>query len=473
MADNNTDQPLKIAIIGAGLAGTILAALFEKLHGVRITVLERRDEEAEERASAAFGNAQNAFKRSINLALSFRGIKALDELNLTQDVLRMAIRMPKRVIHDSNDNIKLQMYGKGDETLWSVGRADLNKFLIKCISSENSNVEVRTGHTLLVAEEDGRCRFKGPKGEYEEKFDFIIGADGAYSRVREAMLRMGRVSFNRLFIKHGYKEFTIPPVKDANGEYQFALKEPEGIHIWPKGELMLIALPNPDKSFTATLFAPYTTVFNVVTKDNDKEVMEFFQRVFPETLQYIPDVIENFRENPVGPLMTLRVDPWKMGKYMLIGDAAHAVVPFYGQGMNAAFEDAHQFYEMLKPRLEKAHTHAERRAAFDDVADKFSTRRKQSVDVLSDLCLEHYHDMASNTASWWYLFQHRLQNMFLPVSVKNLYRFIAFSDVPYDEAVVRSKRTDTLFHCAMVGTMVSALAGVTGAAYYWRQKMLK
>lgn len=470
---DNIDEPLKIAIVGAGLAGTVLAALFERLPGVRVVVLERRCEETEEQASAVFGNAQNAFKRSINLALSYRGIKALDELNLTEEVLKMAIRMPKRVIHDSKDNIKLQPYGKGDETLWSVGRADLNKFLIRCISSSKSKVEVRTGHTLLGAEEDGRCRFKGPSGEYEEKFDFVIGADGAYSRVREAMLRMGRVSFNRLFIKHGYKEFTIPPVKDANGVDQFALPEPEGIHIWPKGDLMLIALPNPDKSFTATLFAPYTTVYNVITKENDKEVMEFFNRVFPEALKYLPHVLENFRENPVGPLMTLRVDPWKLGKYMLIGDAAHAVVPFYGQGMNAAFEDAHIFYTMLKPRLEAAKTLAERRAVFNEVGDKFSKSRKQSVDILSDLCLEHYHDMASNTSSWWYLFQHRLQNTVLPASVMNLYRYIAFSNVPYDEALIASQRTETVFRFAMFGAMISAVAGVAGAAWYWRHKLLK
>mmetsp|Transcript_33669 Transcript_33669/g.24693 ORF Transcript_33669/g.24693 Transcript_33669/m.24693 type:complete len:473 (-) Transcript_33669:115-1533(-) len=469
----NVDAPLKIAIVGAGLAGTVLAALFERLPGCKVIVLERRDETSEEKASAIFGNAQNAVKRSINLALSYRGIQALEELNLTEQVLQMAIRMPKRVIHDSQDNIKLQPYGKGDETLWSVGRADLNKFLMKCISSENSPVEVRTGHTLLSADEDGRCRFKGPAGEYDEKFDFIIGADGAYSRVREAMLRMGRVSFNRLFIKHGYKEFTIPPVKDANGNDQFALEEPEGIHIWPKGDLMLIALPNPDKTFTATLFAPYTTVYNVVTKDNDKEVMDFFQRVFPETLKYLPHVLENFRENPVGPLMTLRVDPWKLGKYMLIGDAAHAVVPFYGQGMNAAFEDALHFYRMLKPALENARTYTERRAVFDEIAEKFSIRRKKAVDVLSDLCLEHYHDMASNTASWWYLFQHKLQNMFLPASVKNLYRYIAFSDVPYDDAVIASKRTDALFHGAMIGTVVGTAVAVGAAAFYWRHQLRK
>jgi kynurenine 3-monooxygenase len=470
---DNVDEPLKIAIIGAGLAGTVLAALFERLPGVRIVVLERRLDEAEEQASAIFGNAQNAFKRSINLALSHRGIVALDELNLTEEVLKMAIRMPKRVIHDRNDNIKLQPYGKGEETLWSVGRADLNKFLIRCISSSKSNVEVRTGHTLLSAEEDGRCHFRSPRGEYDEKFDFVIGADGAYSRVRETMLRMGRVSFNRLFIKHGYKEFTIPPVKDADGNDQFALKEPEGIHIWPKGDLMLIALPNPDKSFTATLFAPYTTVYNVVSKDNDKEVMDFFNRVFPETLQYLPHVLENFRENPIGPLMTLRVDPWKLGKFMLIGDAAHAVVPFYGQGMNAAFEDAHQFYRLLKPRMEAANTLAERRRVFNEVAEQFSVRRKQAVDVLSDLCLEHYHDMASNTSSWWYLFQHKLQNIFLPASVKNLYRYIAFSDVPYDEALQRSKCTETLFRFAIFGTMISAAAGVVGSAWFWRHKLLK
>ena len=470
---DNVDKPLKIAIVGAGLAGTILAALFEQLPGVNIIVLERREEEAEEQASATFGNAQNALKRSINLALSYRGIKPLDELNLTEEVLKMAIRMPKRVIHDSNDNIKLQPYGKGDETLWSVGRADLNKFLVRCISKPNSKVEVRTGHTLLSATEDGHCRFKGPQGEYIEQFDFVIGADGAYSRVRETMLRMGRVSFNRLFIKHGYKEFTIPPVKDANGNDQFALREPEGIHIWPKGDLMLIALPNPDKSFTATLFAPYTTVYNVVTKDNDQQVMDFFRRVFPEALQYLPHVLENFRENPVGPLMTLRVDPWKLGKYMLIGDAAHAVVPFYGQGMNAAFEDAHQFYTLLKPRMAAAKTLAERRAAFDEVAEKFSARRKKSVDVLSDLCLEHYHDMASNTASWWYLLQHRLQNLLLPASVKNLYRYIAFSDVPYDDALVASKRTDALFHGALVTSLVGLALGVVGTAIVWKQKLLK
>lgn len=467
-----TNEPIKVAIVGAGLAGTMLAALFERLPDVHVTVLERRDEQAEEAASAVFGNSQSATKRSINLALSYRGIQALNELGLTPEVLKMAIRMPKRVIHSSAGGVTLQPYGKGDETLWSVGRQDLNRYLMRCISAKKDRVEVRTGHTLLSADESGHCRFRGPNGEYEEDFAFIIGADGAYSRVREAMLRMGRVSFSRKFIDHGYKEFTIPPVKDAQGNDQFALPEPEGIHIWPKGELMLIALPNPDKTFTATLFAPYKTVFDVIDKNSDDAIMSFFNRVFPEALPYLPHVIENYRENPVGSLLTLRVDPWKYGKYMVIGDAAHAVVPFYGQGMNAAFEDAFQLYSVLKERLTavtgKSLSLKERLAIFESAAADFGERRKPSVDTLSDLCLEHYHDMASNTASTLYLLQHRLQNLLLPASVKNLYRLIAFSDTPYDTAVQQAQTTDLYFRTALMTGVLGAIG--TAAYLYTRYK---
>lgn len=453
MSTSDEDIPVKVGIVGAGLTGTMLAAFLDRIPGIQIILFERSMDLATDLSSNAFGNAPSAIKRSINMALSHRGIKALDELALTPEVLKVSVRMPKRVLHDGSGGITTQYYGVGNETLWSVSRHVLNSVLMRCVSPNKSSVEIRTGHLLLYAEENGKCRFSGPEGEYDEQFDFVIGADGAFSRVRDAMLRMGRVSFSRTFIPYGYKELTIPAVKDINGESHFALPDPEGMHIWPKGDMMLVAMPNADKSFTATLFAPYKTCFDVLDTKNAKQVKDFFTTMFPDALPYMPTIVEDFQSNPVGSLVQIRADPWKIKRFLIIGDAAHAVVPFYGQGMNSAFEDALQFYLLLRDRFRSAFTLQQRIKAFDDTSKIFYLGRKPAIDVLSDISENQFRDMSHNTNSWWYLLHHRLRQWLMPASLKTMYRFVAFSNEPYHKAVKLAKRNDLIFKGVLFTTL--------------------
>jgi kynurenine 3-monooxygenase len=380
--DNRGTTKGTVGVIGAGLAGNMVAALLAKL-GFSVMLFEKRTDERKEQenfSTSAFGTSTSAVKRSVNLALSYRGQIALKELGLLDEAMVSAIRMPCRIIHSVDGTVTKQAYGKPDEAIWSVGRQTLNQLLMK--ASENIHgVTVKFGYTLLSADaKTGRCVFQTIDNVKEEyTFDLVIGADGAYSAVRECMLKQGRINFSRTYIDHGYKELTIPPisittttttaavattaaattaaatsgVKTPTTDY--AVSDYHGLHIWPRGRFMLIALPNPDKSFTATLFAPYTGPdgFDSIDPSQPDQIKQYFTTHFPDVLPIMPDLVNDYQDNPVGSLLTVRVDPWNQGKLLLLGDAAHAVVPFYGQGMNAAFEDAVRFYRLVKGAMER------------------------------------------------------------------------------------------------------------------------
>lgn len=472
-SDAQSSGVVKIAVVGAGLAGTMLAALLEKLErqhpSLHVVLFEKRalteQEGGSDAASSAFGNSTSAAKRSINLALSYRGIQALKELGLLEEVLETAINMPKRVIHQHDGQIVTQKYGIGDETLYSVSRQGLNKTLLQYITTNSKKIEVRKNHSLIFAKEDGDCCFTGADGkEYSEHFSLVIGSDGAYSKVRESMLRQGRISFSRSYILHGYKELSIPPTFAGD----FALDESEGLHIWPKKEFMLIALPNHDRSFTATLFATYESCFDELEND-PKKISAFFETHFPSALKHMPHVVEDYIANPVGPLLTVRTRPWYVGRLMVIGDAAHAVVPFYGQGMNAAFEDALLLYQHLQAiDISRVAGGAINELSLLEAVKKFAESRQPAADALADLCLDHYYDMADNTTSWLYLTSRKVQTVleeWFPTSMMSLYRMIAFSNVPYDEAMRRAQlREVRIRNIVITSSLVGLAAGVIG----WR-----
>lgn len=352
---------VEVCIIGAGLAGAMAAALLSKLKDgqgqkYKVYIYEKREDPRQQELTSAevlteaFGSSTSSTKRSINLALSHRGQVALRELGLLEEVMLTAIPMPERVIHSRDGSIARQAYGKEGESLYSVGRQMLNITLLNYLS-DKPNIILRFNHSLSSVSADGRVveliASNGSKVSHE--VDLVIGADGAYSRTRDLMLRQSRVDFSRSYIRHGYKELSIPPSRDEKtGALRYALNNPNGLHIWPRGSFMLIALPNPDLSFTATLFAPYEGPdgFDSVDKTSALDIEGYFSEYFPDVGKIMPNLVQDFRENPVGSLVTIRVNPWYMGRCVLIGDAAHAVVPFYGQGMNAAFEDAFRLYEV-------------------------------------------------------------------------------------------------------------------------------
>lgn len=445
--DIKKNDPQTIAVIGAGLAGTMTAALLVNL-GFKVTIFEKRPLEKEDdrsKTSSAFGNSTNALKRSINLALSTRGMQALEKLGFLEEVMKSAIRMPQRVIHSIDGTESTQPYGNPDQALYSVGRGELNHMLQDFLH-KHGEVETFFGYTLVQVDRTGHCIFRTPLGnEYTAHYDLVIGADGAYSGVRECLLKQGRISYSRQYVRHGYKELTIPARASFNSpELRYALKNYEGLHIWPRGDFMLIALPNPDKSFTATLFAPYNGPggFDTINSQNDNEIISYFQTYFPDALSLMPNIEEDYRLNPVGSLVTVKVDPWNTGKVVLIGDAAHAVVPFYGQGMNAAFQDAYMLAEIIEKKLEFVSLG---RIDLIECTKQFAEMRKPATDALAELCLEHYHDMASSTASPLYLIRKKVESWlgyWMPETFQSLYSMVAFTTIPYHKAVERAKKQE-------------------------------
>lgn len=440
-----------------------MTALFSKLDGFDIDIFEKRSQfKSCENIHGAFGASVSAQKRSINLALSHRGMVALDACGILHDVMKEIIRMPRRVIHGRDGKIVYQPYGRPDEAIWSIGRQYLNEKLLTLVENL-PNVNIRFNHVLLDATKDGRCTFVDNRNNTEiiYQFDIIIGADGAYSATRESILRTSRTNFSRKYVEHGYKELTIPPkvATETGGDVSYALPDHEGLHIWPRGRFMLIALPNPDKSFTATLFAPFhgEDGFDSLDSSNAEAVENYFRRHFPDVMPVIESTLcHDFRENPVGSLVTMRVRPWNLGKIVLIGDAAHAVVPFFGQGMNAAFEDAFILYNLFKNSLDGQPINIE------NILDEFSKRRQPATDALADLCIEHYDDMAKNTNSAIYLLRSRFNALLRAVFPRYfipLYSMVAFTSIPYDEAVQRADAQDTYLN-ALFLTGATVLLGV-------------
>jgi kynurenine 3-monooxygenase len=332
---DSQDTSQSVCVVGAGLAGTLMALLMAQIDGVKVMLFEKRpdlhnDNDDITKTYSEFGASTSAVKRSINLALSYRGqmsLHALNDKTVYEQCMEDAIRMPCRVIHNRNGTTTKQPYGNDSDAIWSVSRQKLNGVLLEK-AKKCPNITIKFGYALTYCDKDGNVQFTNDKGEvskYEgaSAFDLVIGADGAYSATREHMLKQSRINFNRQYIQHGYKELSIP-FKIQAPHNDFALHDHQGLHIWPRGDFMLIALPNSDKSFTATLFAPYKGKdgFDDVDITNDDEIKSYFERHFPDVMPYMPQLVEDYQQNPVGSLVTVRVNPWNLGKVVLIGETA-------------------------------------------------------------------------------------------------------------------------------------------------------
>ena len=315
----------KITIAGAGLVGS-LEAIYMAKRGHKVSVYERRSD---------MRQAELVAGRSINLALSTRGWTALKKVGIDDEVRKMAIPMPKRIMHAQDGTLSEQPYGQDDEAIYSVSRGGLNVLLMN-LAEREKNIDFHFNHKLLSTDlKTAQAVFEDKNGK--EKIinsDVLIGADGTYSTVRNHMMRQDRFQFSQYYIEHGYKELTIPA--NSDGSHQI---ETNALHIWPRGNYMLIALPNMDGSYTCTLFFPYEGTYSFESLKTHQQVIDFFEEVFPDVVPLIPNLAEDYFNNPTASLSIMRCYPWTVSdKVLLIGDSAHATVPFYGQGMNAGFE---------------------------------------------------------------------------------------------------------------------------------------
>ena len=427
----------KFTLIGSGLAGGLLAAFLGR-HGYEIELFERRSDPRE-------GNLVGG--RSINLALSTRGIHALEQLGLADKVLQNAIPMRGRMIHDRSGGLHFSPYDRDpNKCINSIGRDVLNTVVIEA-AQRYPNVRVQFDHRCTEVDLDApaapRCR---PRltSIIETRSDAVIGVDGAFSAVRGSMQRLNRFEYSQSYLAHGYKELTIPPAND--GSWQM---EKHALHIWPRRSFMMIALPNPDGSFTCTLFWEFDGPRSFATTKTDGEVRRFFDEEFPDAVPLMPALLEDFQTNPTGSLVTIRCAPWCYeDKVALLGDASHAVVPFYGQGMNAAFEDCVVFDECLTEFPN------ERKRAFAE----YFVRRKKNADALADLAVHNFIEMRDKTASRTFRAKKKLDHLlegWLPGIYLPLYSMVSFTRIPYAEAARRARRQDRIVYGALIAIVVA------------------
>ena len=373
--------------------------------------------------------------RSINLALSERGLHALDEAGLKQEILDLAIPMPGRMIHDTEGQLDFQPYSNDpNHFINSISRAELNCRLMDK-SEADQQVDYFFEHKCLGMDfKTGEARMKNVQtGEvFSEKGLATIACDGAFSAVRYAMQKTPRFNFSQDFLDHGYKELSIPP--GPNNTFQL---EPNALHIWPRGQYMLIALPNLDKSFTCTLFLPYQGEYSFEHLTTPAAVSAFFEQKFADVVPLMPTLVEDFFDNPTGSLVTIRCYPWIAGdKVALLGDAAHAIVPFFGQGMNAAFEDCSILSECID-------------AADGDWTQAFSTyqtTRKANADAIAQMALENYIEMRDKVADDRFVFHKKVEHMLERThpTYKSRYEMVSFTRIPYAEAYRRGQLNQTI-----------------------------
>ena len=448
----------KFILIGSGLAGGLLAAYLGR-RGYDVDLYERRADPRE-------GNIVGG--RSINLAISTRGIHALEQIGIADEALQHAIPMRGRMIHDRSGALHFSPYDVDPKNcINSIGRGALNTAVIeaaqrypnvrvyfnhKCtnVDLDSASAHLETSSVAAGSPQDESVRMEEvPPANSENqiisaKGDAVIGVDGAFSAVRQSMqMQINRFEYDESYLAHGYKELTIPPAPD--GSWQM---EKNALHIWPRKSFMMIALPNPDGSFTCTLFWEFEGPRSFATTKTDGGVRRFFDEEFPDAVPLMPTLLEDFRQNPTGSLVTIRCAPWYYkDKVTLVGDAAHAVVPFYGQGMNAAFEDC----VVLDECLEEFPDNRER--AFGE----YFSRRKVNADALADLAIGNFIEMRDKTASKTFRAKKKLDHFLeavLPGIYLPLYTMVTFTRIPYATAAKRARTQDAIVYTALIAIVL-------------------
>lgn len=417
-------------IIGGGLGGALLAAHLGRA-GFSVALYERR-------ADPTSGNF-TAGGRSINLAISVRGIHALEQIGLAEPVLAAAVPMRGRCLHLPGGGITFQPYDKDPaRCIYSVSRGSLNTITIDAARAM-PNVRVAFDRRCTDVDLDvPSATLVDAQGNVEYAAGgAIIGFDGAFSAVRRSMQRLDRFDVSQHFLAHGYKELTIPPGPDGRHQLQR-----EALHIWPRHSYMMIALPNVDGSFTCTLFYPNEGAESFATLDSSAAIQAFFERQFPDAVPLMPTLLDDFQNNPTGSMVTMRCRPWHVGgRVVLAGDAAHAVVPFYGQGANASFEDVSVLIDCLRRARDAG------AKDWSGAFTEYEVLRRENADALADLAIGNFIEMRDHTASRMFHLRkkwERTLHKWLPGWYTPLYTLVSFTRTPYAEAIRRARHQDRI-----------------------------
>ena len=418
----------KILIIGAGLCGSLLALRLAQ-RGFKVEVFESRPDLRTVDISAG---------RSINLALSDRGLKALRLCGMEEKAREICIPMYGRLMHDREGNTFSSNYsGRENEYINSISRGDLNAILLD-EAEKHENVTIHFNKKCKNVDiENNIAHFKdyNTKEEFSVEAAVIFGADGAGSSLRKSYIseRKFLFSYSQNYLNHGYKELEIPA--DSSGKHQISKAH---LHIWPRGDFMLIALPNMDGSFTVTLFLSYDEgEFNFENLISEEKITEFFEKEFPDALALIPNIKQEFINNPTGPLGTIKCSPWSYkNKTLLIGDSSHAIVPFYGQGMNASFEDVFVLDEILNQDL----------GDWETVFKTYQKARKKDTDAIADLAIDNFHEMKDHVANPLFKEKRKIEmdlEKTFPTQYSSKYSLVTFNEnIGYNEAMKRGRAQD-------------------------------
>ena len=406
----------EVIIIGAGLVGSLWAVYLSKA-GYSVTIYERRSDIRKAEISAG---------KSINLALSNRGWKALDAVGVGDEVRKIAIPMYGRMMHDLKGNLTYQQYGKDGEAIFSVSRGKVNATMMD-IAEKYGNATIHYNHECKRVDlKNGIVYLKNTitGEEFEHQAELVFAADGAFSAVRyNSMQKLDRFQYSQNYIADGYREILLPANPD--GSYRM---DKDALHIWPRGRFMMIALANEDGSFTCTLFMPHSGGEHAFDKLTSKEAIDnFFKEVFPDFYDMMPNIADAWEDHPLSSLAIIRSYPWTHGKTALMGDAAHATVPFYGQGMNAGFEDCTVLWDLMQK-----HNHD-----WTAIFDEYSRERKPDGDALQDLSLDNYYVMRDYVADPAFLLRKKIEAKFselYPDKWMPLYSQVTFSEIRYSVA---------------------------------------
>jgi kynurenine 3-monooxygenase len=418
-------QSETVTLIGAGLNGPLLALGLVK-RGFNVEIYERRPDMRRVRGSAG---------RSINLALSTRGIHALMQAGLWHGMQNIIIPMKGRMMHSPSSELTFQPYGKDEsEVINSISRAELNIALMNAAEAQGvkihfdqrcTGINVKTGAVQIRDEQSGSQR--------TVEGGVVIGCDGSASAIRNAMLKLNRFNFSQEYLDYGYKELTIPV-----GPAGKHVLETHALHIWPRGNFMLIALPNIDGTFACILFLPFEGDDSFAQLNTPAAVAEFFQARFPDAVPLMPDLAGNFFANPTGSMVTVKCSPWHIeGLALLLGDAAHAIVPFFGQGINCGFEDCTILLKLID-------RHG---ADWGRVFREFERERKVNTDAIADLAIENFVEMRDRVADPHFLFRKKAElaletkypQLFVPK-----YAMVTFHRIPYATALKRGRMQEAM-----------------------------
>jgi len=413
-----TSKSKTVTLIGAGLNGPLLAIGLVR-RGFDVEIFERRPDMRRVRISAG---------RSINLAISTRGIHALTQAGLWGDMRSIIIPMKGRMMHSLTSELTFQPYGKNDaEVINSISRADLNIALMNAAEAEGvrisfqlrcTGVDLKTGELELHDEQSGTPSLRNSS--------VVIGCDGSASAIRAEMLKLSRFNFSQQYLDYGYKELTIPAL--PNGKHALGNN---ALHIWPRGNYMLIALPNVDGTFACILFLPFEGADSFAQLNRRQDVPGFFQSRFPDAVPLMPDLADNFFANPTGAMVTVKCSPWHVGgRALLLGDAAHAIVPFFGQGINCGFEDCSWLLQLIDQHGDD----------WGRVFSEFEQARKINTDAIADLAIENFVEMRDRVSDARFLFRKKVElalesrypNLFVPK-----YAMVTFHRIPYATALER------------------------------------